>query len=44
MVQFSQMHTSFYSSTIVTMAISRTVSDIKPEISRKSRLFVLHSI
>jgi len=42
MVPFVSLGTVFYSYSIVTMALSCTVFDVKRDIGRKSRLFYNH--
>jgi len=43
MAPFDRSHTSSYSSSIVTMAISCIVYKLKQDISRKSRFFIPNS-
>jgi len=44
MTTFDRTHTCFYLSSIVTMAISHIVSEIKQDIGRKLRFFVIPSL
>jgi len=40
MAPFDRSHTSSYSSSVVTMAVSRTVFEIKGDIGRKRQFFI----